>query len=203
MMPTVYIVDDDAAVRDSTALLLSLKGFTTRSFASGEEFLAALRDDDVGIVLLDVRMSGMDGLAVNQALVERRCPMPVVVVTAHGDVATARAALKAGAFDFLEKPVEEQLLLETVRHGLSSKAPGRRDAPGPDARAEQLRRLTPRELEVMRALARGQHNREIAEALGISPRTVEVYRARLMEKVGARTLADVIRFALETGAASR
>jgi FixJ family two-component response regulator len=203
MMPTVYIVDDDAAVRDSTALLLSLKGFATRSFASGEEFLAALRDDARGIVLLDVRMSGMDGLAVNQALVERRCPMPVVIVTAHGDVATARAALKAGAFDFLEKPVEEQLLLETVRHALDSKALAGRDATDPEAQAEKLRRLTPRELEVMRALARGQHNREIAEALGISPRTVEVYRARLMEKIGARTLADVIRFALESGAAPR
>lgn len=203
MTPTVYIVDDDAAVRDSTALLLSLKGFATRSFASGEEFLAALSDDANGIVLLDVRMSGMDGLAVNQALVERRCRMPVVVVTAHGDVATARAALKAGAFDFLEKPVEEQLLLETVRHALDAKALERRDVAAPDARAEQLRRLTPRELEVMRALARGQHNREIAEALGISPRTVEVYRARLMEKIGARTLADVIRFALESGTAPR
>lgn len=203
MMPTVYIVDDDAAVRDSTTLLLSLKGFTTRSFASGEQFLAALGGDASGIVLLDLRMSGMDGLAVNQALVERGCPMPVVVVTAHGDVATARAALKAGAFDFLEKPVEEQLLLETVRHALAVTTAARGAVAGRDAHAERFRRLTPREREVLGALARGQHNREIAEVLGISPRTVEVYRARLMEKIGARTLADVIRFALESDAAAR
>jgi FixJ family two-component response regulator len=203
MTSTVYLIDDDAAVRDSTALLLSLKGFTTRMFASGEEFLAALGADASGVVLLDVRMAGMDGLAVQRALVERRCRMPVVVVTAHGDVATARAALKAGAFDFLEKPVEEQLLLETVQHALGATPFAQRDAGGRDAQQERLARLTPRELEVMRSLARGQHNREIAEALGISPRTVEVYRARLMEKLDARTLADVIRIALESGVAPR
>lgn len=203
MSPTVYIVDDDAAVRDSTALLLSLKGFATRSFASGEEFLSALAEEAGGVVLLDVRMSGMDGLAVNQALVERGCTMPVVVVTAHGDVATARAALKGGAFDFLEKPVEEQLLLETVRHALDAGVQVRRSDGTQALHQQQFERLTPREVEVMRSLASGLHNREIAAALGISPRTVEVYRARLMEKIGARTLADVIRFALETGAASR
>jgi len=202
MTATVYIVDDDAAVRDSTALLLSLKGFATRSFASGDEFLTALDDDAAGVVLLDMRMPGRDGLAVNRALVERRCPMPVVVVTAHGDVATARAALKGGAFDFLEKPVEEHLLLETLRHALDAKGQRHDGRSAHGERQAQLERLTPRELEVLRSLAGGLHNREIAEALGISPRTVEVYRARLMEKLGARTLADVIRFALETGTAS-
>jgi FixJ family two-component response regulator len=196
--PTVHIVDDDVAVRDSTALLLSLEGLTTRSFASGDEFLAALLPDARGCVVLDLRMAGLDGHAVRRALAERGNRLPVVVMTAHGDVATARAALKSGAFDFLEKPVDPALLLETVRNALDADA-GRQAGDAPDARRALLQRLTPREREVLRRVARGQHNRDIAAELGISPRTVEVYRARLMEKIQARTLADAIRFALEVG----
>lgn len=195
----VMIVDDDAAVRDSTALLLSLKGFATRQFASAEQLLAATGEPFdpalAGCLLVDFRMSGMDGLALQAELRRRGCALPIVIVTAHGDVATARAALRGGAFDFLEKPVDEDVLLSTVRHALEVAA-----ALAPRAPARSTARLSAREREVLDLVVQGRHNREIGEQLGISPRTVEVYRARLMEKLQARSVADLIRIALETGA---
>lgn len=198
--PVVMIVDDDAAVRDSTALLLSLKGFATRQFASAELLLAATGEPFdpglAGCLLLDFRMTGMDGLALQVELRRRGCALPIVIVTAHGDVATARAALKGGALDFLEKPVDEDVLLSTVRNALEVAAAGAPRAAGPD-----LARLSAREREVLGLVVQGRHNREIGESLGISPRTVEVYRARLMEKLQARSVADLIRVALENGLA--
>lgn len=197
--PVVMIVDDDAAVRDSTALLLSLKGFATRQFASAEQALEAVGDPFdpglLGCLLLDFRMSGMDGLALQAELRRRGCALPIVIVTAHGDVATARAALKGGALDFLEKPVDEDVLLSTVRNALEVAA-ARAPRPAADA---GVARLSAREREVLDQVVQGRHNREIGELLGISPRTVEVYRARLMEKLQARSVADLIRIALAAG----
>lgn len=193
---TIFIVDDDAAVRDSLSLLLGLKGYRTQTFACAEDFLAAFEPTAGGCLLLDVRMPGISGLELQAELARRESALPVVVITAHGDVATARAALKSGALDFLEKPVDDELLLEVISHALDFDARMRAERQRADQRNDLVERLTDREREVMDLLADGKHNREIAELLGISPRTVEVYRARMMEKLQARNLADVIRFVI-------
>lgn len=201
-LPAVYIVDDDAALRDATQLFLRVHGLPTRAFASAEAFLEAWEPDCAGCVLLDLKMPGMGGQALLQRLLQGRSAPPVVVVTAHGDVATARHALKSGAFDFLEKPVANEILLEVVSNALAHDDARRTDARTAGQRRARIERLTARERQVMQHVARGHSHREIAAALGISPRTVEVYKMRMMEKLQARTLADVIRLAVDAGAAS-
>lgn len=199
MSSTVYIVDDDPALRDATALFLRVRQIPSLSFASAEEFLGAVQPHWSGCLLLDLKLGGMSGLDLQQALVEAGIALPVVIVTAHGDVATTRAALKAGAFDFLEKPVDNDLLLEVV--GNAATYDERRRSLAAEAQERQLRieRLTQRERQVMDLVALGRSHREIAEELGISARTVEVYKSRMMEKLQARTLADVIRLAAVAG----
>lgn len=193
---TVLIVDDDASVRDSTALYLSLKGFQTRLFACGEDFLAALPADPIGCVLLDLRMPGMSGIEVHQQLLRRRPDLPVIFLTAHGDVATVRHCLQAGASDFIEKPVDHGMLVQAVSKALARQATLVADRSRLQQAQSRLARLTPRERDVLELLARGLQNRDIALKLDISPRTVEVYKARLMEKLQTRTLADLIRLVL-------
>jgi FixJ family two-component response regulator len=195
---TVHIVDDDPAIRDSVSLLLSLRGYRTASFADAEGFLAAVTPDWAGCILADIRMPGMSGLEMQRELLARAIPLPVIVVTAHGDVGSARAAFKSEAVDFLEKPFEEDALLAAIGHAFekerrritSSQALGRRH--------EGLAQLTPREREVMDLIVQGQHNRDIGRQLGISVRTVEVHKARLMDKLGARNLAELIRISRDT-----
>jgi RNA polymerase sigma factor (sigma-70 family) len=195
--PTIFIVDDDAAVRDSLQLLLGLRGYATRSFANGEEFLAGIGSDARGCVLLDLRMAEMGGLAVQTELAKRGVNLPVVILTAHGDVATTRTALRAGAFDFLEKPIEESILLATLEAALAREAELRVDMDRQAMLESRLARLTPRERQVLKLVVEGRHNREVAAALGISPRTVEVYKARIMDKMQVTRLADLIRLALD------
>lgn len=188
----VYLVDDDAAVRDAVRVLLELTGIPVESFASGEEFLEKLDPEWTGCVLLDLKMAGKDGLQVQQEMIARSMEIPVVIMTAHGDVSTVRSALKAGAFDFLEKPVERQVLVDLVRNVFGHDERRRRVSAERDDLKRRAARLTMRESQVMSQLIEGRQHREIAEELKISPRTVEVYKARLMEKLGARSLADVI-----------
>jgi RNA polymerase sigma factor (sigma-70 family) len=197
--PLVAIVDDDAAVRDSLTLLLRLRGCAVRAFASGSEFLDWAGAQDVDCVLLDLRMNGLSGLDVQAALARRGLDYPIVVVTAHGDVATTRAALKAGAFDFIEKPFDDEVLLKAI-HAASASSAERRARAERNARFTQnLARLTPREREVLDHVLAGRHNREIAVLLAISPRTVEVYKARIMDKLDVERLPDLLRLALEMG----
>jgi FixJ family two-component response regulator len=190
---TVYIVDDDAAVRDSLSLLLGVKGFRTACFASAESFLASHRPGDAGCLLLDVRMPGMSGLDLQAELASRGDPLPVIVITGHGDVPMARAALKAGAEDFLEKPVDEDSLLQALGAALNRDSRRRRQAAEAGGFAERLRGLTLRERQVMELVAEGRANREIAESLGISLRTVEVHRARMIDKLGVRSVPELVR----------
>ena len=192
---TVFLVDDDASVRDSLALLLSLQGVRTQTFADGESFLATYRGDDVGCVLTDLRMPGISGLELQAALRVRDAGLPVVVLTAHGDVATARAALKGGAFDFLEKPVDDAVLLEVLNKALQADR-SRRAATDTNSAVPRLARLTAREREILGLIAAGHANREIGTQLGISARTVEVHKAHIMEKLQCRSLADLIRLNL-------
>jgi FixJ family two-component response regulator len=195
--PTVFIVDDDAGVRDSLAMLLELKGFRTRTFAAAEAFLAEYRPEWPGCLVLDLRMPGMTGLELQADLARRGSTLPVIVITAHGDVATTRSALKGGAVDFIEKPIDDEVLVAAIAAALDRDARERERAQAAAGAAERLARLTGREREVLALVAEGRHNREIAVALGISPRTVEVYKARMMEKLQVRRVPDLVRFVLE------
>ncbi|MDP2787271.1 MAG: response regulator [Pseudomonadota bacterium] len=197
--PIVTIVDDDEAVRDSLALLLNFRGYRTRAFASAEACLEAWRPDWRGCLLLDLRMGGMDGLALQQALMQRDSTLPVVFLTGHGDLAHARAALKSGAVDFLEKPYEEAALLAAVSEAMERDT---REYAVQSHVAEitaRIERLSERERQVMDLVVAGKPNREIAEELGISPRTVEVFKARMMEKMQARSVPELVRMAMEAG----
>ena len=195
-IPTAYIVDDDPAVRDSLALLLRLQGFSTRVFASGEEFLSAYSPKWAGCLVLDLRMPGMSGLALQSAMAERGIKLPVIVVTAHGDVAAARAMLKAGALDFIEKPLDDSQLVVAIRGALELDAENRKRDLAVAQAKQWIERLTPREREVLDRVVAGQHNREIASELGISARTVEVYKARVMEKLRVTRLPELVRLVI-------
>lgn len=193
---TVFIVDDDAAVRDSLALLLSLRGHPTAMFACAEDFLHALHPDWRGVVVADIRMPGMSGLELQQALARHPARLPVIVVTAHADVAAARQAFKFEAVDFLEKPFQHEQLLDAIARALRGLPP---DAASIGTRPVAST-LSPREREVMGLVVEGLDNRSVGERLGISPRTVEVHKARVMSKLGARNLAELIRIAQAGGA---
>lgn len=194
---TVFLVDDDPSVRDSLSLLLSLKGLRTRVYASAESLLATYEPDWRGCILTDLKMPGLTGIELQQALAERGSALPVVVLTAHGDVATTRQALKAGAFDFLEKPVDDDVLLDVLHNAIRRDEERHAEAAERTRAEDRVARLTPRERDVLLLIAEGLQNREIGERLGISPRTVEVYKARMMEKLQCRSLADAVRISLE------
>lgn len=196
---TVFIVDDDPAVRDSLSLLLSLRGYRTATFGSAESFLGALRPQWRGCLIADIRMPGMSGLELQRELARRGVALPVVIVTGHGDVSSARAAFKADAVDFLEKPFDDEgpvVAVEAAMRRARERASIERDA---EESARLLAQLTSREADVMALLVQGLHNVEVAERLGISPRTVEVHKARIMAKLGARNLAELIRITQHGG----
>ncbi len=200
---TVFLVDDDASIRDSLALLLSLRGFRTQVFANAEAFIATYRPEWRGVLLTDLRMPGMSGLELYAKLREGGADLPVVVLTAHGDVATTRQAMKAGAFDFLEKPVDEDVLVDVLANAVREDADRHAVSDAERTARDKLQRLTPREAEVLKLLADGLQHREVAQRLSISPRTVEVYKARMMEKLQARSLAEIVRLAIESNGAGR
>lgn len=196
MTVRVYLVDDDAAVRDALRLLLELRGLAVDAFASAEAALMRIDRTSRGCVLTDLRMPVMSGLELMFELRKRSIDLPVVVLTAHGDVSTTRAALRGGAFDFLEKPVDEDILGDVLSHAISEDARGHQRRLETDARLAKIGALTQRERQVLTLLGQGMQNREIAVSLAISPRTVEVYKARMMEKLGCESLADVVRMSL-------
>jgi two-component system response regulator FixJ len=192
----VHIIDDDDAVRDSLALLLGAAGFATRTHALATDFLALAPGLDAGCVLTDVRMPDLDGLALQRRLTEAGVTLPVIVMTGHGDVPIAVAALKAGALDFLEKPFDDERLIAAVRAALTASEAARRVAATAAELAARLANLTPREHEVLDLLVVGNPNKTIAYDLGASPRTIEVHRARVMEKMGARNLPELVRMVI-------
>ncbi len=193
---TVFIVEDDAAVRDSLGLLLGLQGFRTQSFRCAEDFLRIYQPSWAGCLLLDVRMPGMNGLELQESLRRQGLALPVIIMTAHGDITTVRTALKSGAVDFLEKPVDPAALLAAVRAALDADAARRRAGMEAEGARQRLSVLTARERQVMELVAKGCHNREIAETLGISPRTVEVHKARVMEKLQVQSVPELVRIVL-------
>jgi FixJ family two-component response regulator len=189
---TVYLVDDDASVRDSLSLLLSLNGFVTAVFASAEDFLQKVDPSWRGCVVADIRMSGMTGLQMQNELVVRDIRLPVVIITAHGDIDSARQAFRVSAVDFLEKPFDQDRLLAAIERGFGQIAEAE-PAPAAPSRPASLSR---REREVMQLIVAGLSNQRVGEELGISPRTVEVHKSRIMAKVGAKNLADLIRMTM-------
>lgn len=198
---TIYVVDDDEAVRDSLGALLEAQGHQVKSFASAEDFLRAYRGDMRGCLLVDLRMPGMDGLTLLQRLASSGSKLPVVVVTGHGDVPLAVKAMKAGAVDFLQKPYGNEAMLDVVRRALASEV----SYEDIDAEAVTVRldALTPRERDVLGQLVVGHPNKIIAHELNISPRTVEIHRANLMKKMQADSLSHLVRMALVGGIGSK
>ncbi|PWC26676.1 response regulator transcription factor [Teichococcus aestuarii] len=198
-----YVVDDEAVVRRSVVMLLDAAGFKATAFESGESFLAAAAAGlPFGCLLLDLRMPGMDGLAVQREPAARGIDMPVVVITAHGDVPVAVQAMKLGAVDFIEKPYDGEALLRAAGAALAGGAERQAQQREAAEAAERLALLTPRESEVVRGLVAGRQNKEIARDLQLSPRTVEVHRANAMEKLGARSVSEAVRLALVAGIAA-
>jgi RNA polymerase sigma factor (sigma-70 family) len=193
---TVFVVDDDQAMRNSLKWLISSVGMRVECFGSADEFLASHHGGGAGCLLLDVRMPGMSGLELQEILAERNITLPVIIITGHGDVAMAVRAMKAGAIDFIEKPFNDELLLDAIRNALALDE-RRRDVQLERAEvAQRLEQLTPREREVMEMVTEGKSNKEIAAELGVSAKTVEAHRARVMEKMRAGSLAELVRMAL-------
>ena len=193
---TVYLVDDDAAVRDSLALMLGLAGYATAAFADAESLLAAWAPQWKGCIVTDLRLPGASGIELQAELARRGSRLPVVVITAHGDVPSARAAFRAEAVDFLEKPFGDGQLREAIERAFAIEEKRLQQDDTRRADAAKLERLTPREREVLTHAAQGLHAKEIGAALGISARTVEVHKTRIMEKLGVRNIAELVRFAL-------
>jgi FixJ family two-component response regulator len=190
--PTVFIVDDDAAVRDSITELVTSVGLRAESYASAQAFLDAFRPHWSGCLVLDVRMAGLSGLALQEKLVERGFGIPVIVLTGHGDVPMAVRALKAGAVDFIQKPYRDQLLLDSINSALAlGSAAGASSAATSDLDGD-IATLTSREREVLDKLLEGGTSKQIARDLGISPRTVEAHRQNLLRKLGVGSLKELI-----------
>jgi two-component system response regulator FixJ len=197
--PVVHLVDDDIVQRHTAAVVLAHHGFSTRDYPDAEAVLAAFDSLAPGCLVVDLHMPGMSGLELQHALLKRGCTLPLIMITGHAQVAQAVEAMKAGAVDFLEKPFGEAALLGAVHKALSRLA---EDSAGESRRGlarARLASLSPRESDVLRGLAAGHANKVIAAELGISPRTVEIHRARLMERLECRSLADVLRVAMEGG----
>jgi FixJ family two-component response regulator len=192
---SVFIVEDDVSVRDSLALMLGLSGHRTAVFRDAEAFLRAWQPDWAGCVVADLRLPGMTGIELQAELHRRGSALPVIIITAHGDVPSARAAFHASAVDFLEKPFDHAQLRAVIERAFSQE--GRRLQRA--AEQSRLAVLTARERDVLEQAAKGLHAKEIAVALGISPRTVEVHKTRIMAKLGVRNVAELVRFAMTRG----
>ena len=196
MATQVHIIDDDDAVRDSLSFLCMTAGIEALAYESPLDFLKVAPSLDWGCIVTDVRMPQMDGLALVKRLKELEVGLPVIVITGHGDVTMAVAAMKAGATDFLEKPFDDEAFLSTVRETLASDADRQPRLEAANASNAKLALLSERERQVLEGLLEGHPNKVIAYNLGISPRTVEIYRAKLMAKMEADTFADLIRMAI-------
>lgn len=195
----VFIVDDDDAVRSALRLLIRSVGLQAISFASADEFLASYDARQPGCLVLDVRMPGMSGLELQQELNKRGATIPVIFITGHGDVPMAVEAMQHGAADFLQKPFGDQDLLDRVRKALANDAEARASMAVLAVTRQRLESLTPRETEVMRLVTRGKANKVIGAELGVSQRTVEIHRAHVMEKMQARSLAELVRMVMDAG----
>jgi len=193
---TVFVVDDDQAMRNSLQWLIESVGTKVECFASAEEFLESYYPGRSGCLLLDVRMPGMSGLELQEYLITNDIRIPVIIITGHGDVPMAVRSMKGGAVDFIEKPFNDELLLEAIRNAIHMDERQRDRQSELAGLAEKLAQLTPREHQVMDMVTVGKSNKEIANILGVSAKTVEAHRARVMEKMEARSLAGLVRMSV-------
>ena len=193
---TVYVVDDDEAVRDSVQWLLEGQDFRVRSFESSEVFLARYDPREVACLIVDIRMDGMSGLELQDRLIERNSPLPIAFITGHGDVPLAVDTMKKGALDFIQKPFNEQQLVPLVERMLEQARANFAEQQQAASRDALLSKLTGREAQVLERIVAGRLNKQIADDLGISIKTVEAHRANIMEKLGANTVADLLKIAL-------
>jgi FixJ family two-component response regulator len=194
--PTVFIVDDDAEVRAALKLLMQSVGLQVETFASAQEYLDRFDPERPGCLVLDIRMPGISGLELQERLSAEPLHPPIVMITGHGDVPMAVRAVQAGASDFIEKPFRDQVLLDSVHRAITQDAEGRGEASRIADIEKRLARLTPREREVLELVMAGDRNKVIASRLGVSQSTVEAHRAKVMEKMEAKTLSDLMRMAL-------
>ncbi|WP_181706308.1 response regulator transcription factor [Chthonobacter rhizosphaerae] len=192
---SIFIVDDDASIRDALTVVFDLEGFQARSFENGDDFLEAVRGETPACVLLDVHMPGRSGLDVLKALDVNSFPAPVFVISGQGDIPMAVSAIKLGAIDFIEKPFDADTVVTRVRDAIAAAA-ARAGKPANHPHFPGSDLLTPREQDVLKEITAGASNKEAGRRLGISPRTIEVHRARIMEKLGARNAADLVRIVL-------
>lgn len=190
---TVFVIDDDPAIRDSLHWLVASVDLEVETYASGQAFLDAYRWDRTGCLLVDVRMPGMSGLDLQAEVKKRGIQLPVIIITGHGDVEMAVRAMKAGAFDFIQKPFNDQTLLELVQKAVDISVARHREAAEQAHIQRQLGQLTPRERQVLDRIVAGDPNKAIAQHLGRSEKTVEFHRAKVMEKMQARSLAELMR----------
>lgn len=193
LSPTVHLIDDDEAVREGLALLIGTVGLHVRPWSDPQAFLAQFDREGIGAIVLDVRLPGISGLSVLDTLVAQGVDQPVIMLTGHGTVDMCRRAFKAGAAEFLEKPVDDELLIEAVQHALRQHVQLRQRVQGDRAARERWQQLSPREREVLALIVEGLSNKAIARALDLSPRTVESHRAHVFEKLQADSLAQLVR----------
>ncbi|MBE2264412.1 MAG: response regulator transcription factor [Burkholderiaceae bacterium] len=193
---TVYVVDDDEAVRDSLQWLLEGKDYRVRCFDSAESFLGRYESREVACLIADIRMGGMTGLELQDRLLERRSPLPIVFITGHGDVPMAVDTMKKGAMDFIQKPFNEEALVNVVERMLEHARTAFTEHQQSASRDALMAKLTGRESQVLERIVAGRLNKQIADDLGISIKTVEAHRANIMEKLNANTVADLLKIAL-------
>jgi RNA polymerase sigma factor (sigma-70 family) len=202
MQPTIFVVDDDEGVRNSLRFLLKSVGLSAATLASATEFLNTYQPDQPGCLVLDVRMPAMSGLELQQQLNLRGAIIPVIFITGHGDIPMAVEAMQHGAFDFLQKPFRDQDLIDRIQRALAADEKNRAALKERDRVRARLDSLTPREREVLDLMMRGKPNKVMAAELGLSQRTVEIHRARVMEKTDASSLAQLVRMVMDAGQAS-
>lgn len=195
--PTVFVVDDDEGVRNSLRFLLKSVGLSTRTLSSAAEFLGTYQPAQPGCLVLDVRMPGMSGLELQQQLNVQGAIIPVIFITGHGDVPMAVEAMQQGAFDFLQKPFRDQELIDRIQRALERDARNRTALAQHEKIHQRIESLTPREREVLTLMTQGKPNKVMAAELGVSQRTVEIHRARVMEKSGAASLAQLVRMVMD------
>lgn len=194
--PTVFLIDDDAAVRSSLSLLLSTFGMPVQAYESAEEFLHQWNPEAVGCLVLDVRMPGISGFNVQDLLQSRNIPIPIIFITGHGDLNACRRAFQGGAVDFLSKPVDERALMAGIHKAIQQDMHSRRSRQESRSSRERMDRLTEREREVLKHIMDGLPNKLIAQNIGLSTRTVESHRARILDKLQVQSLAELIRVAV-------
>ncbi|NQV98200.1 MAG: response regulator transcription factor [Rhodospirillales bacterium] len=194
--PTVYVIDDDESVRDALNWLITSVDLPVRTFESAHTFLESYQPDNLGCIVVDVRMPGMSGIELQKKLARLSDRIPIIIITGHGHVDMAVNAMKAGAFDFFEKPFDEQLLLDSVQNAMVKGAQVARDNARKVEIRQRLELLTPREREVLDLIVTGEPNKKIAHRLGVGEKTVESHRAKVMEKMQAKSLADLIKITL-------